>query len=107
MQEECIRLLQRRGDIGGENRVMPAGRDVGRIPAAGDGAGRIIEACKPRAHARRRLDRGPSTARRSQRISELPAPGADIQQIAGLPHALTDERCNPRDVIGAIDTGGI
>ena len=47
-QEECIRLLQRRGDIGGENRVMPAGRDVGCIPAAGDGAGRIIEACKPR-----------------------------------------------------------
>ena len=39
--------------------------------------------------------------------TELPAPGADIQQIAGLPHALTDERCNARDVIGAIDTGGI
>jgi hypothetical protein len=86
---------------------MPAGRDVGRIPAAGDGAGRIIEACKPRAHASRGLDRGPSTARRPQRISELPAPGADVEQIAGRTDALADERCNARDVIGAVDTGCI
>jgi hypothetical protein len=40
-------------------------------------------------------------------MSELPAPGADVEQIAGLTDALADERCNARDVIGAVDTGCI
>src|SRR4030088_1366705 len=106
-QEECIGLFQRRSDVGSENRVMSAGRNVGRIPAAGDGAGRIIEAREPRSHARRRLDRGPSMTGRAQRISELPAAGANIEQIAGLPNALADERCNARDVVGAVDPRGV
>src|SRR4051794_6614144 len=59
-QEECIRLLQRRRDIGGKNRVMSADAYVGRIPTAGDVEGRVLEARKPRSHARRGLDRGPA-----------------------------------------------
>src|SRR3954470_2490519 len=43
-QEKCIRLLQRRRDIGGENRVMSAGEYIGGIPAAGDDEGRVPEA---------------------------------------------------------------
>jgi hypothetical protein len=40
-------------------------------------------------------------------MSELPAPGADVEQIAGLADALADERCNARDVVGGVDTGCI
>ena len=36
-------------------------------------------------------------------MSQLPAAGADIEQIAGLPEALTDKRRHARDIVGAVD----
>jgi hypothetical protein len=40
-------------------------------------------------------------------MSQLPAAGADIEQIAGLPEALTDQRRHARDIVGAVDPRGV
>jgi len=40
-------------------------------------------------------------------MSQLPAAGADIEQIAGLPEALTDKRRHARDIVGAVDPRGV
>jgi hypothetical protein len=41
--------------------------------------------------------------RRAQRASELATAGADIEQVADMVHALTDERRNSCDEIGGVD----
>ena len=105
--EECIRLLQRRRDIGGKNRVICAG---GRLAASqplammkGGSSKRASRAaaCAPRARSRS------SGGSMPQGMSQLPAAGADIEQIAGLPKALTDQRRHARDIVGAVDPRGV
>src|SRR5262249_46266685 len=105
--EERVRLLERRSDVSGENGVMPAERNVGRLPARGNDARRVFQLREPSTHARCGLDRGPSTIRRAQRLSELAAAGADIEQVADIAHALTDEWRNSTDVVGNIDGRGV
>src|SRR6266851_1796314 len=106
-REEGVRLLERRGDVGGENGVMHAAGDIRGIPAGGDEMRRIVQARQPRTHARRRLDCGPAAARHAQRLTELTAAGADVEQITDIPHALTDERRNSRHVVGGVDACGV
>jgi hypothetical protein len=50
--EESIRLLERRSDIGGEHGVVPAERNVSRLPALGDEMRRIFQIREPSAHVR-------------------------------------------------------
>jgi hypothetical protein len=45
--------------------------------------------------------------RRAQCTSELAAAGADIEQVADIARALTDERCNSCDEIGGVDRCGV
>src|SRR3954468_9091241 len=40
-------------------------------------------------------------------MSQLPTAGADIEQIAGLPEALTDQRRHACDIVGAVDPRGV
>jgi hypothetical protein len=40
-------------------------------------------------------------------MSQLPTAGADIEQIAGLPEALTDQRRHACDIVGAVDRRGV
>jgi hypothetical protein len=52
MLEESIRLLERRSDIGGEDRVMPVERNVTRLPALGDEMRRIFQLREASTHVR-------------------------------------------------------
>jgi hypothetical protein len=45
--------------------------------------------------------------RRAQCTSELAATDADIEQVADIARALTDERCNSCDEIGGVDRCGV
>jgi hypothetical protein len=76
---------------------------VTRLPVLGDDARRIFQLREPSTHSRCGLDRSPATIRRAQRASELAAAGADIEQVADLAHAATDDWRNSHDEVGGVD----
>ena len=92
--EECSGSSMRRGMLAARTvSCPPGGTSAASQSAAAMAAGRIIEACKPRPHA----SRGSIAVHRPPGVRSayrVPAPGADVEQIAGRERRPADERRN-------------
>ncbi len=105
--EERDRLGERPGHVGGEHRVGASVRQIGLPPACRHEGRRRRERPQAGLHDRRRLDRDPGRAGIAQGRAELPAAGADIEEVADPRQGRPQQRGEAGDVIGAVDAGGV
>ncbi|MEA2808538.1 MAG: hypothetical protein QOJ17_2679 [Rhodospirillaceae bacterium] len=105
--EKVLGLIEEGRHGRGQDRVVAACRQVGRLPAGGDHVRRVAEAAETRAHGRGGFDGGPGNRRIAERRAELPAAGADIEQPADFRHGATDQRRQCRDIVRRVDGRGI
>ena len=87
--------------------IMPVYNEQAGILLAIDDVRRHVQACEPRAHGRRRLDRAPRQAAMLQRGAELAAARADIEQLADVGHEPAHLRAHTGNVVGGIDRRSI
>jgi len=106
-REKGFELIEEGRHGRGQDRVVAACRQVGRLPSGGDHARRMAEAAKARAHGRGGFDGGPWQRGIAERPTELPAAGADIEQPADFRYGAADQRCQRRDIVRRVDGRGI
>lgn len=106
-RQECLGFIHGRGHGCRQYGVVAFGGHAGFMPARRHKLRRMIERGKPQPHAGRRLDRRPSTLRFAQRVPELAATSADIEQIADHGHTAADQRRHLGNVVRGVDRRGV
>ncbi|OAH31517.1 hypothetical protein AX289_26185 [Methylorubrum populi] len=107
LTQEHARIRERGSDIGGQHGVCGSFGQIGLLPPHWQKVRRRQERAQALLHPHVRLHGDPGCKRIAHGLTELPAPGADIKQVANARHCRSKKWCDMRDVVGCVDAGRV